>query len=442
MTRLLLRSWERTVRRHGEKRAVVEAVSGRTVTFRELDKLSREWLDRHANVALDGATVLFSLSNGIGWLTLFLALVRAGAVIVPLDAGEPSAAQRALAEGLRAHFWWDGERLVALSQSKRRTRGEISFIKLTSGSTGVPRALHFRDRELLADAKQVTATMGISARDLNYALIPFGHSYGLGNLTLPLLAQGVPLVCGTSPLPHAIAADFARWQPTVFPGVPAMWRALASSDVTLKSLRLGITAGAPLPVSVALDFFRRFGQRLHSLYGSSETGGITYDRTGKATLAGGVGRAVRGVTLRLVGPSRLEVSSAAVVTQGNRRQRKKQGAWIMADAITLDAGGQVMVLGRRGRTVKIAGRRINLEEITTRLRRIDGVKDAWAVASSENEPTLGAILVTDLTTADLRTALQADTAAWKIPKKWRMVSALPLTPRGKPDSSAMRSMLF
>ena len=33
-------------------------------------------------------------------------------------------------------------------------------------------------------------------------------------LTLALLAHGVPLVCGASPLPHAIAADFARWRPT------------------------------------------------------------------------------------------------------------------------------------------------------------------------------------------------------------------------------------
>jgi hypothetical protein len=51
---------------------------------------------------------------------------------------------------------------------------------------------------MLTDAHQVTATMGIGPRDLNHALIPLGHSYGLGNLTIPLLAQGVPLVCGCS----------------------------------------------------------------------------------------------------------------------------------------------------------------------------------------------------------------------------------------------------
>ena len=59
--------------------------------------------------------------------------------------------------------------------------------------------------------------MGIRSGDLNYALIPLGHSYGLGNLALPLIARGVPLVCGSAPLPHAIFRDFVRWRPRFFP---------------------------------------------------------------------------------------------------------------------------------------------------------------------------------------------------------------------------------
>jgi len=42
---------------------------------------------------------------------------------------------------------------------------------------------------------------------------------------------------------------------------------------------------------VARDFAARFGRRLHSFYGSSETGGIAYDRGGRAALEGGVGQA-------------------------------------------------------------------------------------------------------------------------------------------------------
>ncbi|MBI4624679.1 MAG: AMP-binding protein [Verrucomicrobia bacterium] len=77
-------------------------------------------------------------------------------------------------------------------------------------------------------------------------------------------AHGVPLVCGTAPLPRAIAGDFARWRPTVFPSVPAVWGALAAAELgpaAFTSLRLAISAGAPLPPGVARASIRGAGLR-------------------------------------------------------------------------------------------------------------------------------------------------------------------------------------
>lgn len=440
----LLEAWKRTAKRRGADRAVVQASDDRSATFAGLDAGADAWLAKHAPDAgaLAERAVVFALPNGIGWLEMFLGLLKAGAVVVPLDSAEPATAQRRIAESLRAGFWWDGAALVPLSKARRYRDPSTCLIKLTSGSTGAPRPLVFTAEQMLADGRQVAATMGIGSRDLNYALIPFGHSYGLGNLTIPLLAQGVPLVCGSAPLPHAIAADFARWKPTVFPSVPAVWRALASSDVKLDSLRLGISAGAPLPPEVAKDFAARFGCKLHSFYGSSETGGIAYDARGDATLQGGVGKAMRGVKLMLQRGSRLEVSSAAVVTLGNPRQRGKLGAWLMADRVTVDARGHLTLLGRRGATVKLAGRRVNLGEITARLRKLGGVRDVWVSVSAGSEPVLGAVLATDRPVAELRTELLADTAAWKVPKKLATLAALPITERGKTDAAALRKLVF
>ena len=444
MSHALLQAWERIRRRRGDQPAVVQAADGRTVTFQELDELAENWRSSHTpgTDALRGQAVVFSAPNGIGWLAQFLGLLKAGAVVVPLDAAEPPVAQRRLAESLRAGFWWDGNRLVALARPKRFRDPEICLVKLTSGSTGRPRPLAFTAAQLLADGRQVTATMAVTPRDVNYALIPLGHSYGLGNLTIPLLAQGVPLVCGTASLPHAIAADFAKWKPTVFPGVPALWRALAASDLALPGLRLAISAGAPLAPEVARDFVARFGRRLHSFYGSSETGGIAYDRTGGAALAGGVGRAVRGVKLTGMHGARLVVSSAAVFTHGHRRRVGKLGAWMMPDRVALTAGGEVSLLGRRGTTVKIAGRRVNLAEVTARLRSLGGVRDAWVGVSAGVEPVLGAVVATSRTAAELRATLLADTAAWKIPKKLIVVAALPVTARGKSDTRALQARVF
>ena len=438
----LLSAWEKTVRRRGNDRAITEAASGQSVTFLELDTRANIWVSRHASEAarLSHRAVVAAMPNGIAWIVTFLGLLKSRAIIVPLDAAEPSAAQHRIAESLRAGFLWDGAKLIHPPGSSRASRADLCLVKLTSGTTGAPRAIHFRGEQLLADARQITSTMGIIARDLNYALIPFGHSYGLGNLTIPLLAHGVPVVCGTSALPHSIAADFARWKPTVFPGVPAMWRVLAASDITLKSLRLGISAGAPLMPETAREFVARFGVRLHNFYGSSETGGITYDRSGRATLNGGVGRAMRGVTLKLSRNSRLEVTSAAVFTHRNPRRRKGIGSWLMADAVAINSG-ELTLLGRRGQTVKIAGRRVSLFEVAQRLRAIAGVHEVWVGTSVGNEPVLAAVVATTLTVTELRTALHADTAAWKIPKKWVLLPALPLTARGKTDLRTLQALI-
>ena len=95
MSAALLSAWTKTLRRHGAARAVVQADNGATVTFRELDTRADAWLRTHAPdpAPLRGRAVLFATANSIGWLEIFLGLLKAGAVVVPLDAAEPPAAR-------------------------------------------------------------------------------------------------------------------------------------------------------------------------------------------------------------------------------------------------------------------------------------------------------------------------------------------------------------
>lgn len=441
----LLRAWERTVRRDGARRAL--AVSdGSSLTFNALAARAERWRAQHApDDALRGRAVVFAVANSAEWFDVFLGALGAGAIAVPVDASEPLAAQHALATALRAGAWWDGRGLERLPRSRRFADPELALVKLTSGSTGRPRPLVFTAAQMLADARQVTSTMGIRRSDLNFGLIPLGHSYGLGNLSIPLIALGIPLALGTSPLPHAVAADFARWSPTVFPSVPTMWRALAESSLdaqALRSLRLGISAGAPLPPDVARAFAARFGRRLHSFYGSSETGGIAYDRTGATTLAGGVGRALKGVKLRALPGQRLRVCSAAVTTFG-RVRRGAHGCWTLPDRAALERDGGVILRGRRGTTVKLAGRRVNLGEILAALRRMPGVRDAWVGTLDGAEPVLGTGVASARPVAELRVELAASLANWKIPRRWATwPEGLPVNARGKTDVAAVRAKVF
>lgn len=439
MTPLLHQAWQKTLAAAPRAPALIEAASGRVWTRRELDRASEAWLARHP-LDLSGRVVLFSETNGPQWLVLLLALLKARAVIAPLDPGEPPARQHATARSLRASYRWNGHVLETLPRG-RRFSDRRRVIKLTSGSAGKPRALPFTDSQMLADGRHVCAGMRILPSDFNYALIPFGHSYGWGNLVIPLLAQGTAIVCGSTALPHVIAAEIAQFRPTVFPAVPALLRSLVTADVppeSLASLRTVISAGAPLDSTVARAFHSRFDRLIHNFYGSTETGGIAYDRTGTASLEGrGVGTPLPGVTVSLAVHRRVRVHSLAVFTLGNRHP----GTHLAADFGEFNASGELVLLGRAGRTIKIAGRRLNLSEIEHELRSLPGVRDAYALPHPDRPEAVAAVVACDAQPPAWRDALRARLASWKVPRKLVALPSFPLTARGKTDTRKLRHLI-
>jgi long-chain acyl-CoA synthetase len=445
MTETLLSRWNATVAAAPDATAVVDAATWREVTRAELDGRANIWRDAHGQ-GTAGQIVVISEPNGPEWFSVFLGLLKSGAVIAPLDPGEPRPTQLATATSIGAGWLWAGGAMQRVEGRPRIARDDRRIIKLTSGSTGTPRALGFTDAQMLADGRQVCAGMGIAPTDVNFGLIPFGHSYGLGNIVVPLLAQGTCVVCGAVALPHAIADAIERGRATVFPAVPALLRALAISDIppdNLGSLRTIISAGAPLAPDVAAAFTARFGRKVHSFYGSTETGGITFDRSGEAARTGrSVGVPLPGVSLKFGRGRRFDVESAAVFSLGNRRRSVMGlGMHRPADLGALTADGELVLLGRAGRFVKIAGRRLNLAEVERALREIPGVRDAFVVAHSARADALEAAVATDHAADFLRSALRERMAGWKIPKRILTLPAFPLTARGKTDTRALREKL-
>lgn len=456
MSETVLTPWTRLVRENPDAPALVEAATGRTRTRAQLDAESLTFPDSVA-----GHRVTFALPNGAAWFATFLGLLRAGATPVPLDPSEPAAAQLTLATAARAPFALIAGQLTptkynligytpsvssqqnnpkcnplgyTLSAAKLGRRA--CLVKLTSGSTGMPRALAFTHAQMIADGRHVCSSMGITPDDVNFAVIPLGHSYGLGNLVIPLLAQGTALICAGVPLPHALAADIARWRPTVFPAVPALLNALAQADLpasALASLRTVISAGTRLSPEIARAFFQKFNLRAHSFYGSSETGGISYDRTGEATLAGrSVGTPLDGVTVTPARGGRLRITSPAVTGRGS---------FTPADLALVDERGELVLQGRAGRLVKIAGRRLDLGDLERLLRAVSGVRDAFACVHPDTPDELAAVLATSLDLPSLRTLLRREFAAWKIPRRLVLIAEFPVTARGKTDTRALQALL-
>jgi acyl-CoA synthetase (AMP-forming)/AMP-acid ligase II len=437
----LLDAWNQIVRSGPGERVLIDAASSQSWTRGEIDAAANRWCEQNGEQA-GGQMVSLVEANSAEWLWIFIGLLKCDAVIAPLDPGEPVEAQRVTASRIGARFLWRTGQLEHLSAAAPRRRHDgRRLVKLTSGSTGNPRALFFKDAELIADGQQVCAAMGIRAADTNLGLIPWGHSYGLGNLVMPLLLQGTAIVFGAAPLPHAIASTVELLKPTVFPAVPALLRALAESSVSaeqLASLRTVISAGSPLAAEVAQNFHARFGRKIHSFYGSSETGGISYDPTGDSAVLGrGVGLPIPGVSLEFRRGGRFTVTSDAVFTIGNRRP----GSHLMADIARLDERGELVLLGRAGRFVKIAGRRVNLAEIEQALKRLTGVADAFVTSHAERTDALAAAVLTNRAAEEIRQDLRATLAPWKLPKKIMPLTAFPLTSRGKTDTRRLRSML-
>jgi acyl-coenzyme A synthetase/AMP-(fatty) acid ligase len=151
---------------------------------------------------------------------------------------------------------------------------------------------------------------------------------------------------------------------------------------------------------------------------------------------------MKGVTVTGLRGGRIRVRSAAVFTHANRLRSGRLGCWTPPDLVALDGRGRLTLTGRIGRTVKIAGRRVNLGEIEARLRRLAGIREAWAGIGPGPHPALGAALAADRPASEIRAELLSDTPAWKIPKKWIVLPALPLTGRGKLDTRLLSERLF
>ncbi len=147
------------------------------------------------------------------------------------------------------------------------------MLKLTSGTSGEPGPFALPPHNCWPIAT-TSATRWACRRTIrNYGVISFAHSYGFSNLITPLLCRGVALVASREMMPRAVADGLAASGATVFPAVPAVFRALGGFRFDSNSVRLCVSAGAPLSAEVAGQFYETWGRKVHSFYRASECEG-------------------------------------------------------------------------------------------------------------------------------------------------------------------------
>ncbi len=164
------------------------------------------------------------------------------------------------------------------------------YLQYTSGSTGAPKGVVHTLATTLGFCRSFAEEhLGLLASDRLYSVPKMFFGYGMGNsLFFPLYTGASAVLDQRWPDPAGVAANLARYRPTVLFSVPAMYRALRAQAATLApSIRVAFSAGAPLPAAEFTAWQER-GLELCDGIGATEVGHVF--------LANAPGHARAGVT--------------------------------------------------------------------------------------------------------------------------------------------------
>jgi long-chain acyl-CoA synthetase len=451
----LLSAWSQTLERRGDAPAVFDETGAVLRTFRDIENRSKQFEDDLGSFG-SGDAITVQIGNHPDWPSILLSCLRRRVVVVPLDQSIGSQERDVALKISRASALISsgdvganpgGMALPVLSRISDQTidwkEHPPSLLKLTSGTTAAPRAIRFRSEHLLADCNQICETMGITDADINFGVIPISHSYGFSNLLTPLLSRGVTVVLSSDRLPRAVIHNLDRSRATVFPGMPLFYQAFIElSDVPpLQKLRLCISAGAPLPPDVAQKFQQKFRLPIHSFYGSSECGGICYDREVKVLEDGFVGKAMESVSVERMTAGekigQIRVRSAAVGDDyfpQPEKQKLGNGVFVPDDLLMPYESGWKIV-GRVSDLINVAGKKVNPIEIETELLALPEIQQAVVFgrrSAKRNEEVAACVVAkAGISESDLLQQCRRRLSGWQVPKRIFIMSELPVNERGK-----------
>src|SRR2546422_2105698 len=271
-----------------------------TLTFGDLDARS----DRIARLIASrglarGDRLCFFMPNRVEFIDLFLACVKTGVIVVPINAlyrereishivadSEPKAVvtTRDLAPFVPSGASvWDVDELSAaagsLDGARLRTAldgDDPAAIVYTSGTTGRSKGAVLTHNNFAANTVNLLACWRIASEDRYLAVLPLFHVHGLGNGVHAWLASGCRMrLAGRFDINRA-GALFESFRPTLFFGVPTIYARLLEMPPDQarrigERMRLFVSGSAPLPASVLEAFRAKFGHTILERYGMSET---------------------------------------------------------------------------------------------------------------------------------------------------------------------------
>jgi long-chain acyl-CoA synthetase len=402
---MLYERWRKITAEHRNEMALRDFASGNRWTFGELFTAG----EKEKNGAPD---TVFPQGHSSEFILQLLAAWRENKIACPLEPGQ--------------------------------SQPEISLppencvhLKSTSATGGAARFVTFTPEQLMADAENIVATMGLRADWPNLGVISLAHSYGFSNLVLPLLLHGIPLTLAPAPLPEIVRRAAENEKFITLPAVPVMWRAWHDANSIPKNVRLAISAGAPLPANLEQEIFEANGLKIHNFLGASECGGIAYDASeNPRTDAALAGSPLQNVGLSLNDDGCLVVHSRAVAEMYWPEKYGSLGGGIFqtSDLAELQ-DGKVFLRGRLGDQINIAGRKVSPETVERVLLAHPQVRECLVFGAPSNEAErteiIVAVVASSVAESELKHFLLQTLPAWQVPREWQFVDSLSANARGK-----------
>ncbi|MDE3134680.1 MAG: long-chain fatty acid--CoA ligase [Acidobacteriota bacterium] len=434
-----------------------------------------------------GDRVALMLPNVPHFVVAYYGVLRAGAVVVPLNvlnkrrevdyylrdsgakllivwsdfAGE--AAPAAAAVGCECIAVVPGEFEQTLFQIE--PRGELveraltdtAVLLYTSGTTGTPKGAELAHDNLLRNCRASRGLFDLGLGTVVLGALPLFHSFGqtCAMNTCVVAAGMLTLLPRFDPV--KALEIIARDRVEVFEGVPSMYGAILNvpdhERYDTSTLRCCASGGAALPVELMRGFEQAFSCQILEGYGLSETAPVaSFNHPDRERKPGSIGTPIAGVEMKLVDDAGADVPAGEVGEIVIRGHNVMKGYWNRPDATAeamrggwfhsgdlarVDADGYFFIVDRKKDMIIRNGFNVYPREIEELLYEHPAVREAAVVGIPHDEfgEEIGAAVSLKegaaATTEELREFVKERVAAFKYPREVWIVDELPKGPTGK-----------
>jgi acyl-CoA synthetase (AMP-forming)/AMP-acid ligase II len=288
---------------------------------------------------------------------------------------------------------------------------DLVALPYSSGTTGLPKGVMLTHRNLVANLCQCEGMENFEAfteGDVVVAVLPFFHIYGMVVIMMLGLAGGATIVS----MPRFDLQEFLgivqKYRVTILPLVPPIVLGLvkhpAVAQFDLSSVRLVFSGAAPLGEDIARALATRLGCPVVQGYGMTEASPVTHlSPTRNAPMKpGSAGRVVPNTEVEIV-----DVVTGAAVARGQEGELLIRGPQIMkgylerpeetaacldregwyhtGDVGYVDEDGYFFIVDRTKELIKYKGMQVAPAELEALLLTHPAVLDAAVVRKADEE---------------------------------------------------------